>query len=272
MAVQYASLRLTIAAGRTSKVPIRGNLFEIFTNSSVINPNVSIEGGPFNEIPTGIVVKGESFNYLDFLNPGAITMSLFVGVSDGDINDTRSIIVDPIPIIDISNEISTPAASKALDLSGWLIDVAAAVNKGGGLVGIPVTGQPFVAAESVTITGTVNYNGTFAVNAASSANEVVITAAYVAETFDGVDDKIKPAAPRSIAAMSTRKDLIIANHSIMKRIYIGDVNINPAVNRGIPIPPDSAISLTNTGQIYYAAESGTGVEGCIISWSNLIKT
>ena len=66
------------------------------------------------------------------------------------------------------------------------LDAAAAVNKGGGEVGLPITGHGFQAGQVVTIAGTVNYNGAFIINSAT-ANEIVITATYVAETFAGTE-------------------------------------------------------------------------------------
>lgn len=67
------------------------------------------------------------------------------------------------------------------------IDAAAAVDKGGGLVGIPLTGQPYATGDQIEIRGTTNYDGTYAVDASSSANEIVITASYVGETFGGTE-------------------------------------------------------------------------------------
>lgn len=64
------------------------------------------------------------------------------------------------------------------------IDNAAAVDKGGGLVGIPVTGHAFSAGLEVTIAGSTNYNGSFEI-ISQTANEVVITASFVSETFTG---------------------------------------------------------------------------------------
>jgi hypothetical protein len=58
-----------------------------------------------------------------------------------------------------------------------------AVDKGGGLVGIPCVGQPYATGNSIEFRGTTYYNGTKTVDASSSANEVVITSAYNAETF-----------------------------------------------------------------------------------------
>ena len=66
------------------------------------------------------------------------------------------------------------------------LDNAPAVNKTGGLVGIPITGHAFVAGEPVTIAGTVNYNGNFVI-VSKTTNEIVITATYVAETFEITD-------------------------------------------------------------------------------------
>ena len=66
------------------------------------------------------------------------------------------------------------------------IDNAAAVDKGSGLVGIPVTGHAFTANFQVTIASTTNYNGSFTV-ISQTTNEVVITATFVSETFGGTE-------------------------------------------------------------------------------------
>jgi len=64
------------------------------------------------------------------------------------------------------------------------IDNAAAVDKGDGTVGIPVTGHAFVAGREVTIAGTTNYNGVYTI-VSQTTNEVVITETFVSETFVG---------------------------------------------------------------------------------------
>ena len=65
------------------------------------------------------------------------------------------------------------------------IDNAAAVDKGGGEVGIPITGHGLTVGALVDIAGTTNYNQTgIAINSAT-ANEIVITDTYNAETFGG---------------------------------------------------------------------------------------
>ncbi len=64
------------------------------------------------------------------------------------------------------------------------IDNAGADLKGGGLVGIPVTGHSFVTGREITIAGSVAYNGAFEI-ISQTTNEVVITHAQTAEAFGG---------------------------------------------------------------------------------------
>jgi hypothetical protein len=68
------------------------------------------------------------------------------------------------------------------------IDAAAAVDKGGGLVGIPITGHGFSTGQKIILSGTSNYDETYLVDATSTTNEVVIEATYAAETFGGTED------------------------------------------------------------------------------------
>ena len=67
------------------------------------------------------------------------------------------------------------------------IDNAAAVDKGTtpATVGIPVTAHGYQAGDGVLIQGSDNYDGYYVVEDTTSTNEIVITAAYTAETFDG---------------------------------------------------------------------------------------
>ncbi len=66
------------------------------------------------------------------------------------------------------------------------INNAAAVDKSGGLVGIPITGHAFVPDEPITIDGTTNYDGDHLV-VSKTTNEIVIAATYIAETFAGTE-------------------------------------------------------------------------------------
>jgi len=69
------------------------------------------------------------------------------------------------------------------------IDNAAAVDKGGGEVGIPITGHNFIAGQAVTIDGTTSYDADEAI-VSVTANEIVITATFAVETFS-VTDTVK---------------------------------------------------------------------------------
>lgn len=64
-------------------------------------------------------------------------------------------------------------------------DAAVAVDKTGGKVGIPCTAHGQVEGDSIRLEGSLNYNADYALLAETSANELVITASYVAETFTG---------------------------------------------------------------------------------------
>jgi len=66
------------------------------------------------------------------------------------------------------------------------IDNAAAVDKGGGQVGIPITGHGFSADDVIGISGSKNYNGGYTI-ISETTDEIVITATYVAETFAGTE-------------------------------------------------------------------------------------
>ena len=63
------------------------------------------------------------------------------------------------------------------------LNAAAAVDKGGGLVGIPITAHGWTTGKSVTLTGTTNYNATYTLDATTSVNEIVVAATFIAETF-----------------------------------------------------------------------------------------
>lgn len=67
------------------------------------------------------------------------------------------------------------------------INNAAAVDKGGGKVGIPVTAHGYATGAQVKIVDTTNYDGAYLVDATSTTNELVIVATFTAETFAGTE-------------------------------------------------------------------------------------
>ena len=177
-----------------------------------------------------------------------------------------------------ANQVNITATFK-----GGLIDNAAAVNVGVGVVGIPITGHPYATGETIRLDNTTNYDGDYPVLASSTANQVNITVAYNAETFDGVndshnlvfdgvDDKIALTTAQSIPADTTRKELHITNHDATYKVFWGDANVNATTYRGVIIQPDSVYILPCTDEIFLACEDAAGVTGCIVSWANKTKT
>ncbi|MFH2075420.1 MAG: DUF3168 domain-containing protein [Pseudomonadota bacterium] len=67
------------------------------------------------------------------------------------------------------------------------LTVGAAVNVGGGVVGIPCAAHGFLTGDTVTFVGTTNYDAAFTVLASSTANQINITSAFTAETFAATD-------------------------------------------------------------------------------------
>lgn len=63
------------------------------------------------------------------------------------------------------------------------LDNEAAVNKGGGLVGIQLDGHGYSAGNRIVIRGTVEYDDVYTVDATTTANEIVVAATYWPETI-----------------------------------------------------------------------------------------
>lgn len=243
----------------------------LLNNTSSTDIRVSIAGQPFEELPQGISVelpKDDAFTSLKFRNVSGATCTIKVCISSGRIFDNRVVISGDLNVTDISDGIDTPAPIiPLLSSTGYTIDNAAAVDKGGGLVGIPVTGQLFATDEVLTIVGTTNYDTTSAVvDATSSANEVVITATYQAETFGGTET-IGLTTPRSIAADTTRKELIIQNTGSYP-IWFGDTNINAGTKRGTKLDVDDFFILSCTAATYFMADTDEST----LSINNLTKS
>lgn len=64
-------------------------------------------------------------------------------------------------------------------------NAAVAVNKTGGKVGIPCTGHGQVEGNHIRLERSLNYNSDYTLLAETSADELVVTATFVAETFTG---------------------------------------------------------------------------------------
>jgi len=266
---------MTLAAGEHRTVDQPGRYFLLVSNSVATPCQIAIGGSSYQPWPllySARVEKDEDyFGKVRFFNPTAAAMTIEYIISNLIIENASVQISGTVSVKDVSDAIETPAALSIIPRT-MLLDNAAAVDKGGGLVGIPLTAQPFSMGDAITIAGTTNYNGAYVVGATSSADEIVIIKTYNAETFDGVNDVVGLTVPQSIAADPDRKELIVHNHNVTYHVYLGDTNINPANNRGIPIPCEAAYIIPNTGAIFLAAEGGAGVAGCTVSYANMKST
>jgi len=70
---------------------------------------------------------------------------------------------------------------------GHLLDAAAAVDAGGGIVTISCSGHTIRPGMTVTIAGTTNYNGDFLVTAITFGTSFSVQATYVPEVFGGAE-------------------------------------------------------------------------------------
>lgn len=81
---------------------------------------------------------------------------------------------------------------------------APAVDLGGGVTGLPMAAQPFIAGDTVRISNSVNYNAQYTVAAGGTSSQVRINRPYVAETFTG--DEVIVRVEESLAPSSGRTD------------------------------------------------------------------
>jgi len=108
----------------------------------------------------------------------------------------------------------------------YTLDNASATDEGGGLVGLPLTGQPYSTGDIIEVRDTINYDGSYSVDASSSANKIVITASYVAEGFAGTE-------------------------TVNQRITLGSGNDAPNVEAGLQI-----VIASTTKQISAITDDG----------------
>lgn len=85
----------------------------------------------------------------------------------------------------------TAICTITLDSAEQTLNNAAAVDKAGTLVGVPLTGHGYVATDVIILNGTTNYDGVYTLGdqSAGGADEIVIDTgvAFIAETFAGTE-------------------------------------------------------------------------------------
>ena len=270
---------IVVPAGKRRRIDQPGRYFLLVSNSSVTPVHVAIGNDGLSPWPVLFSARVEReedyFERVTLYNPSGSPMTIEYVISNLIVESNATEVVGMVSVKDVSNDVYTYDAVRALPYN-ILMNPAPAVDKGGGLVGIPLTGQKFEVGEETRILGTVNYDGiNYPVDASSSANEVVIPHAYVAETFDGVDDRIGPENPRKIAA-SSRKELIVYNTHATVNAWWGDQGIStrflgPSTTKGIPIMPKTAFIITCDDDVYFMAEEAAGAAGCQLA-VNALRT
>ncbi len=159
---------------------------EIFVNPAATATRPLQIGGTFNGSPTSSlnmtllpISQGASF-------PSALAGSMFYAGTTATASTVFS-----LRKIAAADQADTEFGT-ATFLPDTVIDNAAAVDKGGGKVGIPITGHGFPVGQKIIFSGTTNYDGTHLVDADSTTNEVVIIDTYNAETFAGTEEVLMP--------------------------------------------------------------------------------
>ena len=103
---------------------------------------------------------------------------------------------------------------------------AAAVDEGGGLVGVPCPSHGYKEGDSIVISGSTNYDATYTLPAqtAGTGDEFIITATYNAETFAGTE------ITAHSGTITIPRALGIVNHG--KCVRLPDVGGEPTYHTG----------------------------------------
>jgi hypothetical protein len=88
------------------------------------------------------------------------------------------------------------------------LDNAAAVDKVGDYVGLPITGHAFIAGQPVVITGSDHYDGTHVIYS-KTTNEIVIPAVFAAETFAGDETVVSSVYTHVFKPLSAVESMVV---------------------------------------------------------------
>lgn len=163
-------------------------------DGSVTEKTKTIDIGPWNMNTTGSIAVNHGLDHTKIRGAAAIIRSdgsnirghLNGGVSPSD--TTQQGFIGDIGSATVALLRLTGGRWDAVgyQIVSQNINAAAAVDKGNGLVGIPITGHILLANENTTLAGTTNYDGSHKI-ISETANEIVIAATYIAEIFAGTE-------------------------------------------------------------------------------------
>lgn len=138
-----------------------------------------------------------------------------------------------------------------------LLNAAAAVNKGSGRVGLPATAHGLASGAPVVIFGSTNYDGAYLLDRATSADELVITATYAAETFAG--DETVTLARQVVIDGAVR--------------LAGDGKVGlPAAAHGLPVGARIVVDGTTNYDGTHTVLRGSSADELLIAATNTAET
>jgi len=134
------------------------------------------------------------------------------------------------------------------------LNASAVVNKGGSPneVGLPATAHGFVAGQKVRITGSINYDGIYAVEPATSGDEIVIRHAYTAEILTSA------AAAQHYAEGDLNAAVVVNKGGAPNKVGL------PATDHGFTASQKVKVSGTVNYEGIYTVDSSTTVNEIVI--------
>lgn len=137
------------------------------------------------------------------------------------------------------------------------LDAAAAVNKGSGKVGLPSTAHGLASGAPVVISGTTSYDGAYLLDRSTSANELVITKTYTAETFSITD------------SVTLARQAVI--NGAVRLAGGGKVGL-PAAAHGLPVGARITVAGTTNYNATYTVLRGSSANELLVTATNAAET
>jgi hypothetical protein len=100
-----------------------------------------------------------------------------------------------------------------------------AVDKGGGLVGLPCTSHGFSAGDQIEISGSINYDGVYTLDISTTVDELVIASLYYSEEFTGTE-RLSRYIRTPFASPSIRDIKPTINNSLAEIFRAGIIDVS----------------------------------------------
>lgn len=184
------------------------------------------------------IAKPFSYSFFQYTIPASGVQRIWVGQADffqilswSGASNTLKISVNG------QNFQTVPVGTKLNSISDFEYIDLQNTDVGSGIVQVNL-GNGDIQNNALTIVGTLTTDPSAMAWTTPTAVSVTTTAALL------------------VAANSARKEIIISNNGA-STVYLGDVNVNAAAGRGIPLAAGEKIVLTHKGLIWADSLSGT---------------